>query len=263
MSVLALYSVKGAPGTSTAAMLLAALWPRPALLVDADPAGGDIGLRLPAPDGRPLDLSRGLLTLLPVARRALPSERVLEHAQPVLGGGEVVVGLAGPEQAAAGGGVWAALAEAFAGLGSHDVFVDLGRLDTRSPVLPLAARADIALCVVHADLGGVYAARSRLRSTAPALLAATGTGPRFGVLVQAASDQAAESAAAVIRADLPDALYLGRIATDPKAVRMFAGEQVSRPERSLLVRSATGVVATLDGMLYAASWSSNRAGATP
>ena len=57
MSIVALFSAKGAPGTTTAAMLIASLWPRPALLADCDPAGGDIGAA-PArrPDGRPLDL---------------------------------------------------------------------------------------------------------------------------------------------------------------------------------------------------------------
>ena len=42
MSVIAFFSSKGAPGTTTAAMLAASLWPRPALLADCDPAGGDL-----------------------------------------------------------------------------------------------------------------------------------------------------------------------------------------------------------------------------
>jgi hypothetical protein len=254
MSVLALFSVKGAPGTTTTAMLLSSLWPRPALLVDADPAGGDVGLRLPAEDGRPVDLNRGLLTLLPDARRAMSPESVLDHAQRVVGGGEVIAGLGGPEQATAAGSVWGSLADLFAGLHSHDTFLDLGRLDVRSPVLPLAVRADIAICVLQASLSGVYAARARLRTLVPALRAQNGTGPRLGVLVQSPTDRDAESAASVIRSELPEVAEFGRVATDANAARLFAGEQVSRPERTMLVRSGREVVGTLDGMLYAASW---------
>lgn len=254
MSVVAVFSVKGAPGTTTTAMLLSSLWPRPALLVDADPAGGDVGLRLPAEDGRPIDLNRGLLTLLPGARRAMPPESVLEHAQRVLGGGEVIAGLGGPEQATAAGAVWGSLADLFAGLPDRDVFLDLGRLDVRSPVLPLAVRADIAICLVQASLSGVYAARARLRTLVPALRGKDGAGPRLGVIVQSASERDAESAAAVIRSDLPEVADYGRIATDPNAARMFSGEQVPRPERTMLVRSGREIVGTLDGMLYAVSW---------
>ncbi|HVU90955.1 MAG TPA: hypothetical protein VHC23_01905, partial [Jatrophihabitans sp.] len=67
MSTVVFFSAKRAPGATTAAMLAAALWQRPAVLADCDPAGGDVALRLPAPDGRPLDVERGLLSLLPLA----------------------------------------------------------------------------------------------------------------------------------------------------------------------------------------------------
>jgi len=40
MAVLALTSAKGAPGVSTAALAMTLLWPRPALLLEADPTGG-------------------------------------------------------------------------------------------------------------------------------------------------------------------------------------------------------------------------------
>jgi hypothetical protein len=251
MSIVSFFSAKGAPGTTTAAMLVASLWPRPALLVDSDPAGGDIALRLPTPDGRPLDLSRGMLSLLPLARRDIAPEQVLSHAQQVLGGGEVIAGLAGPEQATAAGPVWSALADVLARLPEHDVVVDLGRFTANSPVLPMAARADVAIMVVRDSVSGVYAARSRLRAVGPVLTGLDGGGPQLGLIVQSNSDHDAESAASVIRAEVEDVSYFGRFAWDPDGVRIFDGQSVRRPERTMAVRSGRALVAGLDAALAA------------
>ncbi len=45
MSLIAVASVKGAPGTTTTALSLAATWPRRALLAELDPDGGDLRYR--------------------------------------------------------------------------------------------------------------------------------------------------------------------------------------------------------------------------
>jgi hypothetical protein len=245
MSVVTFFSSKGAPGTTTGAMLAASLWPRPALLADCDPAGGDMGLRLPTPDGRPLDLGRGMLSLLPVARRSLDPDVLLEHAQQVLGGGEVLVGMSGPEQAAAVGPVWATIAGAFSAISSHDVIIDLGRLDSRSPVMPLAASAGLGVCVIDSSLSGVYSARARLRTLIPALQGSDGGGPRLGLVVQSRDKREAESAAAVIQTEFANITYVGHLATDASGAGIFNGRPVSRPERTLLVRSGADVIGAM------------------
>lgn len=249
MSVIALYTAKGAPGATTAAMLISSLWPRRSLLVDCDPAGGDIALRLPGHDGGPLDVSVGMLSLLPMARRQLQPADVLRHAQVALGGGEIVAGLAGPDQAAAAGPVWASLAELFAALPEHDVFLDLGRLHPTAPVLPLARRADIAVCVVQATLAGTIAARARLRTLLPAL---TDHGPQVGIIVRSASSRTAESAAAVLVQEYPDLQYFGWLTDDRAGAELFEGGRVSRPERTQLVRSSAAVITALDTALQTA-----------
>src|ERR1700733_5524315 len=54
MALIAVAADKGAPGVTTTALSLAAVWPRPVLLAECDPAGGDLVYRLPAPGrGRP------------------------------------------------------------------------------------------------------------------------------------------------------------------------------------------------------------------
>lgn len=80
MALVAFVSAKGSPGATTTALLCAALWPSPVLLVDADTEGGDVALRLRREDGAPVDRSRGLLSLLPLARREMQPSTLPEHA---------------------------------------------------------------------------------------------------------------------------------------------------------------------------------------
>ena len=48
MAVIALASASGSPGVTTTALGLALLWPRPVLLVEADPTGGSGAVPVPA-----------------------------------------------------------------------------------------------------------------------------------------------------------------------------------------------------------------------
>lgn len=249
MSLVSVFSAKGAPGATTAAMLTASLWPRPVLLADCDPAGGDIGLRLPAPDGRPLDLGRGVLSLLPVARRALDPSALAEHTQQMLGGGEVLVGMTGPEQAAAVGPVWSTIADALAGLPDRDVIVDIGRLDSRSPVVSLALAAQVAICVMDASLAGVFSSRARLRTLLPALQNADGSGPRVGIVVRGPDKRDAQDAGNVVQGEFPSVAYFGYLPEDRAGAGIFAGRPVSRPERTLLVRAGRDMVGAVQGEL--------------
>ncbi|HVU92147.1 MAG TPA: hypothetical protein VHC23_07930, partial [Jatrophihabitans sp.] len=215
---------------------------------------GDVALRLPAPDGRPLDVERGLLSLLPLARRGLAPGALLEHAQPVLGGGLVLAGLGGPEQAHAAGPVWPGIATAFGALDTADVIVDAGRLDLRSPVLPVVTSADLAVCVLDASLPGVYAARARLRTVLPELTRADRGGPRVGFVVRAGHRRDADGAAAALGEEFSQLEYLGHLPEDPSGARIFDGHPVARPERTLLVRAGSELVAKLGGLLWALGW---------
>lgn len=248
MSTVAFFTAKGAPGATTDAMLTAALWPRRALLIDCDPAGGDMALRLPAASGSALDVSTGMLSLLPLARRPMTPADVLSHAQVALGGTEILAGIASPDQAIAAGSVWSSLADLFAGLPDHDAIIDVGRLYPTSPVLPLVQHADLAVCVVHANLTGVIAARSRLRTLLPAL-AREGFGPRGGFLVRAADRRAADGAARVLGEEFVGLPYFGWLPEDVVGASLFEGARVPRPERTMLVRSVATVVAQLDEAL--------------
>ena len=100
MALIVIAADKGAPGVTTTALALAAVWPRPVLLAECDPAGGDLVYRFPAADGSALDPRRGLMTLAVAARRGLQPRQLWEHTQKLSGGLDVLTGVINAEQGA-------------------------------------------------------------------------------------------------------------------------------------------------------------------
>jgi hypothetical protein len=228
-------------------MLTAALWPRPSILVDADPMGGDLALWMVAPDGDPLRTDRGLLSLLPLARRGLAPEVVLDHLQVAMGGQQVVTGFAGPEQSEAVGPRWATLAAAFADVPGNDVILDAGRAHSTAVHLPLLQQADVVVCVMRPHVAGVVHARERLRGLRDRLQPADGSGPRVGLVCvhDVRRQREVLSAIEAVQFHLPWVEAFGQVALDPRAARMFDGFPVPRHGRSLLVRSGRRVADAL------------------
>ena len=251
LGLISFVSAKGAPGTTTTALLAAALWPRDVVLVDADPYGGDVALRIPRADGRPVDLQRGLLSLLPLARRELSGQVLHEHAQTLLGGIPLIAGLSGVEQATAVGPLWDTLARTFASLPGADVLVDCGRCDSSSVHLPLLQHSDVVVFVLRPDVSGFVHTRDRLTGLSPVMIGPAGHQPQVGIVVVAAERQQRDVDAArlMLERDLPGVSFFGHVAYDPDGARMFAGVPVSRPQRTLLVRSGQPVVTVLAGTM--------------
>ncbi len=236
MALISVMSAKGAPGVTTSAMLLASLWPTPSILVDADPLGGDVALRLLRDDGHPLDPDRGLMSLLPAARRGMTPEMTRQHAQPAIGGQPVLCGLAGPEQALAVAPLWPVLAEAFSQVSAADVIADLGQVHGRSPHVSMVERSTVVLIVYRPTAWSAVHTRRRIDMFGDLL---GDRGIRAGIVCVADSKSARDIAAAstAIRQDRPWLKDFGQVALDPKAVVMFEGGSVFRPERTLLARS--------------------------
>jgi len=235
VALISVMSAKGAPGATTTAMLLANLWPAPTLLVDADPLGGDIAMRLRGERG-PLDGGVGMMTLLPAARRRLEPGSIAQHAQTAVGGQQVLGGLPGPEQAAAAAPLWPVIAAAFAGLAGADVVADIGQANSLSAHLALADSASAVLCVFRPTAWSAVHTRNCLAALSGTLDARDRV---VGIVGVARAAQAADLRAAAdsIRADLPWVRDYGMIAHDDDAVVMYEGGVVHRPERTLLARS--------------------------
>ncbi|MDL4814751.1 hypothetical protein [Actinomadura opuntiae] len=273
MALIALAADKGAPGVTTAAVALGAVWPRPVLVAECDQAGGDLVYRLPAAapggegDGGMLNPARGLLSLAATARRGLRPDQVAEHCQRLVGGLDVLVGTTNAEQAQAMTWLWGPLGRAFAGLAPVDVIADCGRLGAGTPLLGLLREADLVVLLTRATLEQV----AHLRERVAALSAELRGGPPIGVLVLADPRDFRGSIAEVDRIILgargrqvpdpaaapgpppPDVRVLGGLALDPKGADLLSGRWGGRLDRSLLIRSAREVAGDLTARIAAAS----------
>ena len=197
MTAVAVLAGKAAPGATTVATALTLSWPGPVLLVDADPAGGDVmpGL-LP---GR-ASTESGLLSWS-VATRHLPAMEataaMVEHvlALPEAGDAWVMPGLqSGAQAGALTGGGWARLATAVErgrSVLGRDVVVDVGRLGEAS-CWPVVASCDVVLLVVRPTARAVQAAhaaarviRARLGDLDAVQLVVNGSGPYTAAQVAA------------------------------------------------------------------------------
>jgi hypothetical protein len=245
--MVALAADKGSPGVTTAALTMAAVWPRRAVLAELDPFGGDVALRLRGPRGIPLSPETGLISLAVGVRRGAAPHQVFEHVQRLDGGLEVVVGLTAPEQAAGLSGLWAPVAMLLQRVPDADVVADCGRLYPGSPALDVLPHAAAIVLVTRTSVESV----AHLRSRAGALVADLGrrgarVPPIFALVITPPRDDrsAAEVERVLRQARLPVSV-LGRLAYDPKGAGMLTGEWVGRLDKSLLVRSARDVAGRL------------------
>src|SRR6201996_7081313 len=141
MALIAIAADKGAPGVTTTALALAAVWPRPVLRAECDPAGGDLVSRLPAADGGRLDPRRGLLSLAVAARRGLQPHQAWEHVQKLNGGLDVLTGVTNADQGAGLNLLWGPVGRLLAANAQADVIADCGRLGVDGPIYALPAGA--------------------------------------------------------------------------------------------------------------------------
>jgi hypothetical protein len=254
MALIVIAADKGAPGVTTTALALAAVWPRPVLLAECDPSGGDLVYRFPAADGGPLDPRRGLVTLAVAARRGLQPGQLWEHTQKIAGGLDVLTGVTNAEQGAGLSTLWGPLGGLFAGLSGGDVIADCGRLGADGPQYDLVAQAAVVLLVTRPDAGDVI----RLRDRTAAVAAAAGARGRRGFTsaVAVIADQrtlratAAEVGQALSQRDVP-AGVAGGIADDPKGAELLRGAWGGRLDKTLLIRSVREIAQQLAASLPA------------
>ncbi|MGW2823271.1 hypothetical protein ACWC24_20120 [Streptomyces sp. NPDC001443] len=267
MALIALAADKGSPGVTTAAVALAAVWPRRSLLVEADPAGGDLVYRSAAAHGGQLNPNIGMLSIAATARRGLVPDQLWDHVQPLSGGLEVVTGLGIAEQAAGLAGLWPTLGQAFAALADSpnapaDVIADCGRISGDTPAVELFPHAALVLLISRTEPEAI----ARVRDRAAALSAKLHGGPRgaaslgnpvIGVVLVADPSDAGKLVNQVndmlVHAQT-GARVVGTIAADTAGAEQLAGRRRGRLDKSLLIRSARKVAADLYQQ-YGAAWS--------
>lgn len=247
MGLLAVASAKGSPGVTTTALVLGALWPRPVVLVECDPSGGDIALRLPSPDGSVLDRDRGLLSLVAAGRKELSPELVVQHSQQVLGGLDVVGGVRLPEQAPGLSQQWQRIGPLLAALPGRDVIADCGRIGATTPQNSVLVAASDILLVSDVTPSSVVHLRDRLLSLTAAFEGLASRRPVLHVAIVAPPKraQAVRDVRAVLDRSEAQVESVHHLATDDRGAGFFAGRTEGRADRTHLVRSARGPTAEL------------------
>lgn len=245
MTITVVCAGKTSPGATCTALALALGWPRPLLLVDADPAGGDVvpGF-LP---GRVDAEQSGVLAWLVASRRASAAEaaRLLPQfavAIPEAGDLWLLPGPVTPAQGAALAGGWERISQGLEEFtrGGRDVLVDAGRLGDTS-CWPLLARADRVLLVVRPTARSVQATVH----TAALLRDRLGDLDRVALVVAGAGPYSSTEVATGL--GFPSAQ---RLPADPRAAAGLvdgAGGGLRGVTRSRLVRAAGDLARTLTG----------------
>src|SRR5882757_6764769 len=246
MALIAVTADKGSPGVTTTAVALAAIWPRPVLLAECDPAGGDLVYRLPGQGGGRLDPRRGLLSLAVAARRDLQPTQLWAHAQKLRGGLDVLLGVTSAEQGAGLEPLWGPVGSVLAGLPQADVIADCGRLGPDGAYYDLLAHAAAVVLVTRPSLGEVVRLRDRAAAVSLAVCQRGGEDARIGVLV-VADHRVFSRALAEVGQVLGTVSMLGGIAFEPRSAELLRGEWGGRLDKSLLIRTAREVAGQLAG----------------
>lgn len=254
MALIVVAADKGAPGVTTTALALAAVWPRPVLLAECDPAGGDLAFRFPAANGEPLDPRRGVLSLAVAARRGLQPGQLWEHTQKLYGGIDVLLGVTNADQGMGLGTFWGQLGRGLASVPQADVIADCGRLGSDSPVIDLLAEASSVLLLTRAEVGEVVRLRDRVVALAVAI-AKRGRRGFFADIAVIADPKTLKTAQAevahVVGQGGAPARIIGGIASDARAAALLRGNWGGKLDKSLLIRSVREVAGQLVAALPA------------
>jgi hypothetical protein len=167
VSLYALVSPGGSAGATTTALALALTWPRPVILAECDPAGGDILAGLFAGH---LRAPRGLLGVAFEAGRGpvALSAGAGGHLAPLDGSGSrmFLPGLGDPRQAPGLAPAWPGIARTLASQ-PCDVIADCGRLDAGDgQPASVLAEAELVAMVIRASLRQIAAAKPRIEMLA-------------------------------------------------------------------------------------------------
>lgn len=162
--ILTLSSAKGAPGVTTTALLLTLVWPRPVLLIEADPSGGSIAAGYLS--GDPPHVNTSVVELAMAQRRgeAIDAASLRDSAIPLAEDARFIVGSPGPGQASFCAPLWNPMADAarLLSLKGFDVIVDLGRISADTK--PWLQAADLSLLVTRTTMPALAAAQSAASS---------------------------------------------------------------------------------------------------
>jgi MinD-like ATPase involved in chromosome partitioning or flagellar assembly len=224
MTVVGLVSPKHAPGVTTTAVALALAAGEGALVVEADPAGGDIAARAGVP------LEPGLLTMAAAGRHG--NSVLTMRPQRLQSGVDAVIAPTNPDQASAALGAIADRLGA-AVSGADVACIDCGRWSPLTAVPVVLAACDVVVVVTDPTVAGIEHVRCRLD-------AISAIGPPVTVLL--VGDRPYGAGEVEHAVGVPVA---GTLAVDPRGAVAVYGGPPRLARKSQLCRSAHGVLERL------------------
>lgn len=250
MVLVAVGSLKGAPGVTSASLALAAVWPRPVVLLEADPAGGDLVYRCRAGDaGTSVDAGGVLKLAVRLRQHGADPESVVAQAQSLACGVDLVQGVVRESQARGVGDLWESIAAA-AAVSRVDVVADVGRLSVDSQVLPVTRSASWLVPVATASMESLIHLGAGVMDVLSAVDPRRTGIPRVAPLLVGPDAHAQRDCADLD--DLLDRYGVGHarcapLPWDAKTLqRLHAGESAAgRYGRSLLLRAAARFAASI------------------
>lgn len=232
MALYALISPGGSPGVTTTALALALSWPRPVVVAECDPSGGDIVAGLYAGH---LRAPRGLLGVAFEAGRGAAALAAELSSQLVplddTGKRKFLAGITDPRQAVGLSPAWPGIAVGLGSLGA-DVIADCGRLDSgASQPTSVLTEAAAVILVMRPTLRQVARARSRIDMVSQVI----GGRDRLGLLLIGdrglRSGEIAKSLDVRVIGSIPEDSNTARVLSDGEGRR-------TRLERTPLMRAA-------------------------
>ncbi|MCX6398395.1 MAG: hypothetical protein NTX33_00495 [Propionibacteriales bacterium] len=252
--LIAIGSAKGSPGATSLALLLAAVWPRPAVLLEADPSGGDLAYRCKAAHGGAPYSDRGIVRLAAAVRSGGENDgdALLNQAQLLAVGVNLVQGVESSTQGRGLAGLWPSIANACKGA-SVDVIADLGRIDQTSATMPIAQAADATVMLATARLDSAMHLVHRVPEVAAAISGVRAV-PRIVPVVIGPDSTSVSDRAAIDtwleRAGVPLTPTQSVPVDDAALARLERGERPEgRMSRTLLVRAGRALAGSLVGSL--------------
>jgi cellulose biosynthesis protein BcsQ len=241
---------KGAPGATTLAVTLAAVWAGERVLAELDPRGADLPFRLHHDGGGPVQERPSIAALAVDARQGNAAPAMDRHAQPTSLGVPLIPGELSPRTMANLTQHLPAIAQAAAAWRGV-VIADLGVLLPGNSALALAKAALVTLIATRTTLEGLSRLVERVEALSDVTGDASRTAPPVGVVVVAEPGDvraAVERTARLLAAAGSPTPVVGAIPLDPRGVAdLYAQAPGKKLLKSPLVRAARELV----GSMYA------------
>jgi hypothetical protein len=242
--MIALLSAKGSPGVTTTALGLAAHWPGPVMLVEADTAGSTI---IPGYFGGQFAQDGGIGPLAIAEANGDLASAFMGQTMTLFAADttkRLLPGVASPAFAPAARDLWGPLASHLTAITGGDILVDLGRLganhDDRDPLITLADQVVVVTSSRTPDVAvtrGLVAQRTAATDDAAREFSAWST-----ACIGTGRPIRSAKVAQILNLDLA-----GEVAWDPETARVFSDG--ATPHRkyaeSALARSYTKLAAAL------------------